>query len=109
MGVCDMLPKGSQVKLWECEMLGKEIGSKVPSFDLPSYIVILREGGFVKVNKGKIVKIQEEHHKPYYPEDFAPIPCFDKWGGQINNRSELEPTDPFCYYYWLYWDRQEEK
>jgi len=59
MGVYDMLPKGSQLKLWNCEMITKKVGDSVPDFDLPEYVVLLREGGYVKVTAGKITEIKE--------------------------------------------------
>ena len=90
MGVYDCLPKGSQVKLWDCDMTTKRIGDAVPSFDLPKYVVLLREGGYVLVENGVITKIVENHGRKFYvPEDFPDIPCFDKWGDSIKSRNEL--------------------
>ena len=90
MGVYDMLPKGSQLKLWNCEMTTKKVGNKVPDFGLPMYVVLLREGGYVVVSLGEIVKIVENNgRKLYTPEDFPDIPCFDKWGGRVGSEKEL--------------------
>jgi hypothetical protein len=53
-------------------------------------IVILREGGYVIVEKGIITKIVENKgRKFYYPEDFPKVPCYDKWGGLIRAKSDL--------------------
>lgn len=87
MGVYDMLPKGSQIKCWECNMKVKNIGDRVPSLYL-EYIVLLREGGFVRVKDGIIKEIVEDH-KPRYPEDFPGIPCIDKWGKLVPNKDSL--------------------
>jgi len=90
MGVYDMLPKGSQVKLWSSEMEVKRVGDAVPDYGLDRYAVLLREGGHVLVEKGTITKIIENHgRKYYYPEDFPNIICFDKWGCEIGSRSDL--------------------
>lgn len=90
MGVYDMLPKGSQLKLWECEMVTKKVGDTVPDFGLDEYVVLLREGGFVYVEKGIIKKIEENNGKKFYtPEDFVNAPCFDKWGNMVSSGSEL--------------------
>jgi len=88
MGVYDMLPKGSQVKLWDCEMVTKKVGDSVPDFGLEEYIVLLREGGYVRVKSGVITEIKEDDTN-YYPEDFKGIPCFDKWGGLVSSHSDL--------------------
>lgn len=89
MGVYDMLPKGSQIKLWNCEMVTKKVGDVVPDFGLPEYIVLLREGGFVRVSAGKIAEIKENSNVNFYPEDFPGIACFDKWGGRVDLYTEL--------------------
>ena len=60
MGLYDMLPKGSQVKCWTCEMRQLKMGDYVPVLNLPSeYIVLLREGGYIRVDRGMIVEIVE--------------------------------------------------
>ncbi|MFA7101218.1 MAG: hypothetical protein WC196_05745 [Bacilli bacterium] len=89
MGVYDMLPKGSQLKLWNCEMITKKVGDSVPDFDLPEYVVLLREGGYVKVTAGKITEIKENSKINFYPEDFPGVACFDKWGGRVGSHKEL--------------------
>lgn len=91
MGVYDYLPKGSQVKLWDCMMGCKEVGDAVSGFDLPKYIVLLREGGYILVEKGIITKIVENYgRKFYFPQDFPNTPCFDKWGNEVQDVSELK-------------------
>ena len=90
MGMFDCLPKGSQVKLWDCTLATKEVGDTVLDFGLPRYIVLLREGGYVLVEEGIITLIEENNGKQYYyPEDFPSIPCFDKYGNQVSNRNDL--------------------
>jgi len=89
MGVYDMLPKGSQVKLWSCEMVTKKVGDVVPAFGLEEYVVLLREGGFVRVVNGTITEIRENSKLDYYPEDFPNIICFDKWGCEVGSHSDL--------------------
>ena len=89
MGVYDMLPKGSQLKLWECEMVTKKLGDTVPGFNLKEYIVLLREGGFVRVRDSVITEIRENSKLDYYPEDFPNIICFDKWGCEVGSHSDL--------------------
>lgn len=104
MSIYDMLPRGSQVKLWDCTMETKQVGDVVSSFGLEKYIVLLREGGYVIVEKGIITKIVENYgRKFYYPEDFPNIPCVDKWGAPIQCREDLAGTlsnifaDPYYY------------
>jgi len=108
MGTYNCFPKGSQVKLWNCDMSTKVVGDIVPDFGLDKYIVLLREGGYVIVEKGKITKIVENHgRKYYYPEDFPGIPCYNKWGCLVESKDDLIGTfqgligmaDPY------YWDR----
>jgi hypothetical protein len=71
-------------------MATKKVGDKVPDFGLPMYVVLLREGGYVVVSLGEIVKIVENNgRKYYYPEDFPDTPCFDKWGGRVDLYTEL--------------------
>jgi hypothetical protein len=89
MGVYDMLPNGSQVKLWNCDMETKEKGDHVSDFGLPEYIVLLREGGFVRVENGVITDIRENTVTKFYPEDFPGIACFDKWGGRVEVHGDL--------------------
>lgn len=89
MGIYDILPKGSQVKLWDCKMATKKKGDSVPSFDLSEYIVLLREGGYVRVNCGIITEIKENSNINFYPEDFPNISCFDKWGCEVDYHDDL--------------------
>lgn len=83
MGVYDMLPKGSQLKLWDCEMVTKKVGDTVPAFNLEEYIVLLREGGYVRIKNGVITEIKENARYKFYPEDFPRLTCFDKWGVHV--------------------------
>ena len=90
MGCYDMLPRGSQVKCWGEEMRSLKMGDAVPDWGMPEYIVLLREGGYVRVTKGVITKIVENlGRKFYYPEDFKGTPCLDKWGGTVSKREDL--------------------
>jgi len=89
MGVYDILPDGSQVKCWNCEMVTKKVGDSVPDFGLEEYIVLLREGGYVRVKNGVITEIKENSNIDYYPEDFEGVPCFDKWGSPVYSRDDL--------------------
>jgi hypothetical protein len=98
MGVYDMLPMGSQVKCWGSTMDVKEVGDSVPSYAI-EYIVLLQEGGFVRVKDGIIVEIVEDGI-PRYPEDFD-LPCIDKWGGFVQNKHELEGCCMFGYDYYF--------
>jgi len=90
MSVYDTLPNGSQVKCWGCDMEILHVGDSVYNYDVESYIVLLREGGHVTVENGTITEIVEDG-KPYSPEDFT-VPCMDKWGGWVMNRSDLKGT-----------------
>lgn len=99
MGVYDILPDGSQVKCWKCEMKIIDVGKKVGKLDgEKDYIVLLREGGYINIIKGKIDKIEEDGFK-YLIMDFYPLPIFDKYGNRINSVFNLK--DPFGedYYY----------
>ena len=90
IGSYDVLPKGSQVKCWTCEMESLKVGDSVNDFGLPEYIVLLREGGYVRVKGGIITKIVENRGRLfYYPGDFEGIPCFDKWGNRVNSADDL--------------------
>ena len=88
MGLYDILPKGSQVKLWCCEMQYVNIGDSVPNFDLEEYIVLLREGGYIRVRDGIVTEIVEDG-EPRGPEDFE-VSCFDKWGNFVMTSEDLE-------------------
>ena len=92
MGLYDIMPGGSQVKCFGNEMQRIEVGSSVTSY-YPEYIVLLREGGYVRVKEGVIVKIVENYgRKFYYPEDFPTFPCIDKWGNLIASKKDLQGT-----------------
>jgi len=67
----------------------KNVGDAVPDFGLPEYIVLLREGGFVRVKDGIITEIKENSNLDYYPEDFPDIICFDKWGSRVGSYEDL--------------------
>ncbi len=86
MGVYDMLPGGSQVKCWDCDMTTKQVGSTVPELAL-EYMVLLREGGYVHVLDGVIVEIVEDN-VVRHPEHFN-VPCFDKYGIQVYRGSSM--------------------
>ena len=92
MSVYDVLPKGSQVKCWSNSMRLMQIGDEVPKLDPDnsSYVVILREGGYVRVESGVIFDIVEDY-KPYSPEDFD-LPCCDKWGNEVGTSEDLIGT-----------------
>lgn len=91
MGVYDSLPNGSQVKCWGCEMITKKIGDTVCparfSPDDSGYVVLLREGGYVRVQDGIITEIVEDG-VPRYPDQFD-VPCIDKYGSEITEREDL--------------------
>ena len=99
MGVYDLLPRGSQVKCWDCEMETKGTGDKVADGD---YVVLLQEGGYVRVKGGIIEKIVENYgRKLYYPEDFPDERCIDKWGSEVKTARDLEHACMFGkHYYW---------
>ena len=90
MSTYDMLPRGSQVKCWGCDMRHLKEGDEVSNLGMNSYIVLLREGGFVRVDEGVIAKIVEGG-TPHYPEEFQ-VPCIDKWGSLIPSREDLKGT-----------------
>ena len=98
MGVYDILPKGSQVKCWDCEG-DKNVGDAVSAY-AAIYIVLLQEGGFVRVVEGSILEIVEDG-KPRYPEDFPGITCIDKWGGGVDKKEDLEHRCMFDYHYYF--------
>ncbi len=80
MGCYDMLPRGSQIKCWDCLFNSVTEGSEVPILAQSEHVIILKEGGYVKVSsKGKVLKIVEDG-KSRKVSDFPGIPCFDKWG-----------------------------
>lgn len=98
MGCYEILPKGSQVKCWECKMQCKNLGDQVPSVDGErSYYVILREGGYVKVVDNHITEIVEENElRVYIPEltHVSQLPAFDKYGNRVTRK--VNPIDlPF--------------
>lgn len=92
MGLFDMLPKGSQVKIWDCIMKGYQVGDEVPMEG--DYVVLLVEGGFVRVKNGVISDMAEDA-KPRFPEDFPDETCYDKWGQIISSKDELFGTGMF--------------
>ncbi len=99
MGIYDILPDGSQVKCWECEMKVLHVGDKVGKLDgAKSYIVLLREGGYVKVKKRKISKIVEDGVH-YLIMDLKPLPIFDKYGNRIYSTFDLKDIFGYEYYY----------
>jgi len=70
-------------------MTTKNVGDSVPDFSLPEYVVLLREGGFVRVKDGIITEIRENSNLDYFPEDFPGIACFDKYGGRVDSHEDL--------------------
>lgn len=101
MSMYDVLPHGAQLKLWGCDMVVKKVGDVVPDFGQPEYIVLLREGGYVRVKNGVIIEIKEDRNLSLYPEDFN-VPCYDKWGGLVVTRDKLcglfsSIDDPYYY------------
>jgi len=99
MGVYDTLPKGSQVKCWDSTGR-KAIGNAVSSAYGAIYIVLLQEGGFVRVIEGSIFEIVEDD-QPRYPEDFPNLPCVDKWGDIVEKKEDLEGRCMFGYDYYF--------
>lgn len=90
MGIYDILPEGSQVKLWDSEEgVTRRVGDTVPSFGVDKYVVLLREGGYVLVEGGIITEIRENTKINYYPEDFPDQTCLDKWGCEVGSRHDL--------------------
>jgi len=86
IGVYDILPRGSQVKCWGFEMKHRKVGDIVGGGD---YIVLLQEGGYVRVKGGIIEKIVENYgRKLYHPEDFPNERCINKWGGDVKTVKE---------------------
>ena len=88
MNTYDTLPDGSQVKCWECESRMLVVDRLVPDLGMEEYVVLLREGGYVKVEDRVIVEIVEDD-VPRFPEDFK-VPCIDKWGSTVRNRKDLK-------------------
>ena len=90
MGMFDSLPRGSQVKCWFNMLVVLKVGDSVPTL-YTDYVVLLREGGYVRVKDGTITKIVENlGRKYYYPKDFPNLPCIDKWGKAIQGDGDLE-------------------
>lgn len=98
MSTYDMLPEGSQVKCWDCEMKTYQVGDTVSL--PPIYVVLLREGGYVRVEGGIITKILEAR-ETYFPEDFPGVVCIDKWGKIVQSKDDLRGTFGRDYYDWL--------
>lgn len=90
MGMYDDLPGGSQIKCWNNLLQMVDKGDMVPDIQRTSnYIIILREGGFVRVKDSVVVDIVEDR-VPYHPSNFEGEICFDKWGSRTLNDDELE-------------------
>ena len=99
MGVYDILPKGSQVKCWGSKMRHLDVGDKVGNIvGEKNYIVILREGGYVKVIKKKINKIVENGVK-YLIIEIEPLPIFDKYGDRMDHTDGYKSPFGDDYYY----------
>ena len=98
MGIYDILPDGSQLKCWKCEMKVLNIGSKVGKIDgEKDYIVVLREGGYVEVSRKRIVDIVEDRKKHHIVA--LELPMFDKYGNRIYDTNGLEGIFGGDYYY----------
>ena len=98
MGVYDILPNGSQLKCWKCEMKKLTVGSRVGKLQgKRSYIVVLREGGYVEVRRGKIVKILEDRQKHHIVS--LETPMFDKFGNRVYDTNGLKDYLGSDYYY----------
>jgi len=106
MGNYDCLPGGSQVKLWESEYRTLKIGSKVTPY-YPEYIVLLHEGGYVRVSQGIITEIWEDEILRY-PKDFD-VPCLSKWGEFLETDLDLEGIGIMGEHYYEAHKRQETK
>lgn len=92
MGTYDTLPKGSQVKCWDCNFSDIKIGSEVGTihhFQPRSYVVLLSEGGYLRIINGTVVDIVEDQ-KPRTPEDFPDEYCFNKWGVLILDKKGVD-------------------
>jgi len=99
MGVYDWLPNGSQVKCWKCRMEQLDVDSKVGKLvGEKNYIVLLREGGYVKVINKKISKISS-HRKKKDPKDFK-LPVFDKYGEMLFSKEDMHGLLPNESYYY---------
>ena len=83
----------------------KKVGDVVAGGDC---IVLLQEGGYVRVTNGVIKKIVENYgRKLYYPEDFPGERCIDKWGNEIKTAKDLEGACMFGnHYYWYHLRRR---
>ena len=90
----DILPNGAQIKcFYERRTRHLKVGDEVGGLDrLPTYIILLREGGYIRVADRKIAEIVEDGW-PYSVEDFEyPEYCyavFDKWGDRISPDNDL--------------------
>ena len=91
MSSYDMLPEGSQVKCWGCEGETKQVGDTVPDLGLANYTVLVREGGYVKVDNNVIAVIVEDGIRRS-PEDFPTSICLDKWGSLLVTAGDLKAT-----------------
>jgi hypothetical protein len=63
-----------------------DVGHCVPAL-ARDYIVLLREGGYVKVIAGIVTEIVEDGISRY-PEQFD-LPCFDKWGNRVSRLPDM--------------------
>ncbi len=84
MGVYEVLDipgcEGAQVKCWQCEMCIVRVGDEVPAIGgHESYVVALREGGYIIIEDGKVARWEAELT--------AEGPIFDKWGGVLGPES----------------------
>ena len=100
MGAVDYLPGGGQTKCWKCENKIIDVGKKVGKLDKEkNYIVLLREGGYVLVLKGKIASIAKTDQKCDDISFFDPLPVFDKYGNRIQDIENYKGLFGYDYYF----------
>ena len=104
----NILPKGSQVKCWDGEMSHLEVGDLVLPSYADEYVVLLQEGGHVRVTGDVISEIIEDR-KPRYPEEFTPMLCLDKWGDIVPDTASLRGRVMFGYNYYFLHERDAVK
>ena len=87
----DMIGHG-QVRCWLNEKRDYKVGDGVPDVaGLSRYVIVLREGGHVRVVSNIISKVTRE-------EPGTDLPLLDKWGEPFGSRSHLSPDDE--YFLW---------
>lgn len=77
-----------QVKCWGENFRFLTIGDKVENIgDEYSYVIAMREGGFVVVFKNHIIAWEDE-----IPEESKDWPLFDKWGSSLEKEALEKPV-----------------